>query len=74
MKKICFVLLLLSVSFLATAKQKVQYFRYNFTLNVAEAAQQDLEKLINSGNKIIGFSLDYSQKYMIVCYDDQKEL
>lgn len=70
MKKILIFLALMSIPFMAIAKQKVQYFRYNLCLNVAEKAKGDLENLISQGNKIVSFSLDYQQKCMVVCYDD----
>lgn len=70
MKKILILLALMSLPFMATAKQNVKCFRYNFCLNVAEKAKCDLENIINQGNKIVSFSLDYKQKAMIVCYDD----
>ena len=31
------------------------------------------EKLISNGFKIVSFSLDYSQKCMVVVYDDMRE-
>ena len=70
MKKILILLALISIPFMATAKQQVRYFRYHFCLNVAEKAKCDLEDIINKGNKIVSFSLDYKQMCMIVCYDD----
>lgn len=60
----------MSIPFMATAKQHIKYFRYNLCFNVAEKAKCDLENLINQGNKIVSFSLDYQQKCMVVCYDD----
>ncbi len=56
-----------------SAKQYVEYYRYNFSFNVASDAKSDLENLFSQGNKIVSFSLDYSQKCMIVVYDDMKE-
>ncbi len=70
MKKILIFLALMSIPFMATAKQHVKYFRYNFCLNVAEKAKCDLENLINQGNKIVSFSINYQVNHMIVCYDD----
>lgn len=71
MKKFLFILALL-LSSIVSAKQCVEYHRYNFSLNVANDAKNDLQELISSGFKIVSFSLDYSQKCMIVVYDDLK--
>lgn len=70
MKKILAIMVAVLCMSTLSAKQCVKYFRYNFSMNVAESASSDLEKLINSGNKIISFSLDYQQKCMLVVYDD----
>lgn len=70
MKKILILLAMMSIPFLATAEQHVKYFRYNLCLDVAGRAKCDLESIINQGNKIVSFSLDYEQKAMVVCYDD----
>lgn len=73
MKKLLIMLVLLLVGFTVSAKQCVEYYRYNLSFNVASDTKPDLEKLISKGFKIVGFSLDYSQKCMIVVYDDMKE-
>jgi len=73
MKKTLVLLALLLVGSVASAKQCVVYYRYNISFNVASDAKADLDKLISQGLKIISFSLDYSQKCMIVVYDDMKE-
>ena len=70
MKKILILLVLMSIPFIATAKQNVKYFSYKFCFNINEKAKCDLESLINQGNKIVSFSLDYHLKAMVVCYDD----
>lgn len=73
MKKFLVLLVLLFVGSVVSAKQHVEYHRYNFSLNVASDAKADLEKLISQGYKIVSFSLDYSQKCMVVVYDDMEE-
>lgn len=73
MKKLLILLMLLVVGSIASAKQKVEYYRYNLSWNVASDAKTDLENLISKGFKIISFSLDYSQKCMLIVYDDMKE-
>ena len=73
MKKIILILGMLLVGFVMSAKQCVEYYRYNFSFNVASDAKSDLEELILKGYKIISFSLDYQQKCMVVVYDDMKE-
>ena len=70
MKKILVGLVLFACSVGCFAKQKVEYYRYNLSMNIAQSAEKDLEKLIASGNKIVSFSLDYAQKCMLVVYDD----
>lgn len=70
MKKILAIMVAVLCMSTLSAKQYVKYFRYNFSLNVAESASTDLENLIRSGNKIVSFSLDYQQKCMVVVYDD----
>lgn len=70
MKKILAIMVAVLCMSTLSAKQCVKYFRYNFSLNVAESASTDLESLIRSGNKIVSFSLDYQQKCMVVVYDD----
>ena len=72
MKKLLIMLVLLSVSSVVSAKQCVEYYRYNFSFNVASDAKGDLEKLISKGFKIISFSLDYTQRCMLVVYDDME--
>ena len=69
MKKIMLVLLFTLVANCIQAKQQVEYYRYWVCMNVAEAASDDLKELIKKGYKIISFSLDYSQKTMIVVYE-----
>ena len=73
MKKILIMLVLLLVGSVVSAKQCVEYYRYIVSFNVASDAKADLEKLISQGFKIVSFSLDYSQKCMVVVYDDMKE-
>ena len=73
MKRFLILLVLLLVGSVVSAKQYVEYYRYNFSFNVASDAKSDLEKIIFNGFKIISFSLDYSQKCMVVVYDDMKE-
>ncbi|MBP5422698.1 MAG: hypothetical protein J6Y78_09690 [Paludibacteraceae bacterium] len=73
MKKLLTMLVLLLVGSVVSAKQCVEYYRYNLSLNVANAAKADLESLISRGFKIVSFSLDYSQKCMVVVYDDMKK-
>ena len=73
MKRLLILLVLLLVGSVVSAKQCVEYYRYNFSFNVANDAKADLGKLISQGFKIISFSLDYSQKCMVVVYDDMKE-
>ncbi len=73
MKKLFIMLVLLLVGFVMSAKQYVEYYRYNFSFNVADSAKCDLDKIISQGYKIISFSLDYSQKCMIVVFDDMTE-
>jgi hypothetical protein len=73
MKKLLTMLILLLVGFVVSAKQCVEYYRYNLSFNVASDAKADLESLISKGFKIVSFSLDYSQKCMVVVYDDMKE-
>lgn len=72
MKRFLILLVLLLVGSVVSAKQHVEYYRYNFSFNVASDAKADLEKLISQGFKIISFSLDYSQKCMVVVYDDKE--
>ena len=72
MKKILMIIVAVFCTSTLSAKQCVEFYRYNFSLNVAESATKDLEKLISFGNKIISFSLDYQQKCMVVVYDDGK--
>ncbi len=69
MKKFIIILSLLLVSSVMFAKQKVEYFRYGLAFNVASAAKNDLDDLIDRGYKIISFSLDYNQRCMIVVYE-----
>lgn len=73
MKKLLILLALLLVGSVVSAKQRVEYYRYNLSFNVANSAKKDLENLISQGFKIISFSLDYEQSCMIVVYDDMKE-
>lgn len=73
MKRIVIFLILVLIGMVASAKQYVQYFRYNFSFNVAQDAKCDLDDLIAKGNKIVSFSLDYSQKCMIVVYEDKED-
>jgi hypothetical protein len=73
MRKIILILSMLLVGSVMSAKQCVEYYRYNFSFNVASDAKSDLEDLISKGYRIIGFSLDYKQSCMIVVYDDNKE-
>ena len=73
MKRFLIMLALLLVGSVVSAKQCVEYYRYNFSLNVASSAKKDLDNLISQGYKIISFSLDYQQSCMIVVYDDMKE-
>lgn len=70
MKKIFAIIVAALCMSALSAKQYVKYYRYNLSINVAESASKDLEKLISSGNKIVSFSLDYQQKCMVVVYDD----
>lgn len=70
MKKILAVMVAILCMSTLSAKQCVEYYRYNFSFDVAASASNDLKGLISSGNKIISFSLDYQQKCMIVVYDD----
>ena len=70
MKKILAVMVAVLCMSTLSAKQCVKYYRYNLSINVAESASKELERLINSGNKIVSFSLDYQQKCMLVVYDD----
>lgn len=72
MKNILFVLGFLFCLTSLNAKQFVEYYRYNFNLNVAKSATTDLENLIKNGFKIVSFSLDYQQKCMVVVYEDNK--
>lgn len=72
MKKLFLVIGMMFLSCVMFAQQKVVYFRYNFSMNVAKSAKDDLENLISKGYKIIGFSLDYQQSAMIVVYDDKE--
>ena len=72
MKKILLILSLVLMGSVMSARQRVEYYRYNFSFNVASDAKDNLEALIDKGYKIISFSLDYSQKCMIVIYDDMK--
>lgn len=72
MKKLFLAIGMIFLSSIMFAQQKVEYFRYVLCLNVASAAKDDLEGLISKGYKIIGFSLDYQQKTMIVVYDDKE--
>lgn len=72
MKKFLFILALVFASFTVSAKQCAEYYRYNLSMNVAQSARDDLRELISSGYKIISFSLDYSQRCMIVVYDNLK--
>jgi hypothetical protein len=62
MKKILLILSLVLMGSVISARQYVEYYRYNFSFNVASDAKDDLETLIKKGFKIISFSLDYSQK------------
>ncbi len=73
MKKLFIMLALLLVGSVMSAKQCTVYYRYDFSFNVASSAKADLDKLISQGFKIVSFSLDYSQKCMLVVYDDMKE-
>lgn len=73
MKKLLILLALLLVGSVVSAKQRIEYYRYNLSWNVASDAKTDLERLISEGFKIISFSLDYSQKCMLIVYDDMKE-
>lgn len=73
MKKIILLLMFTLVSNFLQAKQIVEYYRYYMTVNVALSASNDLKTLIEKGYRIISFSLDYSQKTMIVVYDDGKK-
>lgn len=72
MKKIFIIFGLLTCLSTLHAKQCVEYFRYNFSFNVANDASTTLQSIIDKGYKIISFSLDYEQKCMIVVYDDGK--
>ena len=72
MKRFLIILFLLLVGSVVSAKQRVEYYRYNFSFNVASDAKADLEKLISQGFKVISFSLDYGQKCMIVVYKESK--
>ena len=74
MKRFLIMLVLLLVGSVVSAKQRVKYYRYNFSFNVASDAKADLEKLISQGFKVISFSLDYGQKCMVVVYDDQENI
>ena len=71
MKKLFLVIGMMFLSCVMFAQQKVEYFRYILCPNVASSAKGDLENLISKGYKIIGFSLDYQQKTMIVVYEDE---
>ena len=73
MRKIILILGMLLVGSVMSAKQYVEYYRYNFSFNVASSAKSDLEALISKGYRIIGFSLDYQQSCMIVVYDDKEK-
>lgn len=73
MKRFLILLVLLLIGSVVSAKQYVEYYRYNLSWNVASDAKADLDRLISQGFKIISFSLDYEQKCMIVVYDDMKE-
>ena len=73
MKRFLIALALLLFCSVVSAKQCVEYYRYNFSLNVASSAKKDLDNLISQGYKIISFSLDYQQNCMIVVFDDMKE-
>lgn len=73
MKKLLILLALLLAGSVVLAKQCIEYYRYNFSLNVAASAKDSLDNLISQGYEIISFSLDYSQKCMVVAYDDMKE-
>lgn len=70
MKKILAVMVAILCMSTLSAKQCVKYYRYNLSINVAKSASKELERLINSRNKIVSFSLDYQQKCMLVVYDD----
>jgi hypothetical protein len=72
MRKLSIVLALLFASFTVQAKQCIEYYRYNFSFNVANDAKNDLQELISQGFKIVSFSLDYTQKCMLVVYEDGK--
>lgn len=73
MKKIFATLILaLTMTVSVFAKQVVKYYRYNLSLNVAANAQSDLERLIEQGNTIVSFSLDYQQKCMLIVYENNK--
>lgn len=72
MKKVLLILSLVLMGSVMSARQHVEYYRYNFSFNVASDVKDNLEALIDKGYKIIAFSLDYSQKCMIVVYDDMK--
>lgn len=72
MKKLFLAIGMIFLSSVMFAQQKVEYFRYVLCPNVASAAKDDLEELISKGYKIIGFSLDYQQRTMIVVYDDKE--
>ena len=46
MKKLLILLTLLLVGSVISAKQRVEYYRYNLSWNVASDAKTDLERLI----------------------------
>lgn len=73
MKKLLILLALLLVGSVVSAKQRVEYYRYNLSWNVASDAKTDLENLISKGFRIISFSFDYTQRCMLIVYDDMKE-
>lgn len=72
MRKLLIILVLLFTCFAISAKQYVTYYRYNFSIDVATSAKKDLQKLISEGYEIRSFSLDYTQRCMLVVYEDGK--
>ncbi len=73
MKRFLILLFLLLTGSVVSAKQRVEYYKYNFSFNVAGDAKADLEKLISQGFKVISFSFNYRQKCMLVVYDDMED-
>ena len=70
MKKLFATLLIMFTVSFCFAKQRCEYYRYNFSINVASDAKKTLDELISKGKKIISFSLDYQQKCMVVVFEE----